>query len=54
MIQDVSRGLIDFPAIIGGDEVFLCYELTDGDSITTYHHLDAGYAGRQPLPDDLV
>lgn len=50
VIQDVSRGLIDFPAFINGDEVFLCYELADGDSIQYYHPLEAGYAGRKPQP----
>lgn len=49
VIQDVTRGLIDFPAFIDGEEVFLCYELEDGDSIQFYHHLNSGYAGRTPL-----
>lgn len=54
VIQDIQRGLIDFPSFIDGEEVFLCYELADGDSISFYHHIDAGYAGRRPLPDDLL
>lgn len=53
VIQDITRGLIDFPAFIHGEEVFLCYELTDGDSIQYYHHLTAGYAGRHPIPPDM-
>ena len=47
-IKDLSRGLIDFPAIIGGKEVFLCWE--DGeDDVEFWHDLDAGFAGREPL-----
>ena len=47
-IKDLSRGLIDFPAIIAGREVFLCWE-QDEDDIEFWHDLDAGYAGREKL-----
>ena len=47
-IKDVERGLIDFPAIIGGKEVFLCWE-QDEEDIEFWHDLDAGYAGREHL-----
>jgi len=47
-IKDLERGLIDFPAIIGGKEVFLCWE-QDEDDIEFWHELDAGFAGREPL-----
>lgn len=54
VIQDVARGLIDFPAFVHGEEVFLCYELADGDKIHYYHPLDTGYAGRTPIPKDMT
>ncbi len=47
-IKDVERGLIDFPAVIGGKEVFLCWEKGEED-VEFWHDLDAGYAGREPL-----
>jgi len=47
-IKDLERGLIDFPAIIGGKEVFLCWE-QDEDDIEFWHDLDSGYAGRERL-----
>jgi len=47
-IKDIERGLIDFPAIIGDKEVFLCWE-KDEEDIEFWHDLDAGYAGREPL-----
>lgn len=51
VIQDIERGLIDFPALLNGREVFLCYELSDGDIIEYYHDLDAGFAGRTKIPE---
>ena len=53
VIQDVRRGLIDFPAWRGEQEVLLCYELSDGDQIGFWHDLEAGYAGRRPI-DELI
>lgn len=49
VVQDWQRGLIDFPSLRDGREVFLCYELADGDRIRFYHEIDAGYAGREPV-----
>jgi hypothetical protein len=47
-IKDLSRGLIDFPAILGGKEVFLCWE-SDEDDIEFWHDLESGYGGREKL-----
>jgi hypothetical protein len=47
-LKDPVRGLLDFPAIIGGREVFLCWE-QDEDDIEFWHDLDTGYAGRERL-----
>lgn len=49
VLQDFTRGLIDFPSVRDGEEILLCYELADGDEIQFFHGLDTGYAGRQPL-----
>ncbi len=49
VIQDWRRGLIDFPSIRDGEEVFLCYELADGPLVQYYHEISEGYAGRLPL-----
>ncbi|HWD91854.1 MAG TPA: DUF2203 domain-containing protein [Verrucomicrobiae bacterium] len=48
LVKDLDRGLLDFPAIIGGKEVFLCWE-KDEDDIEFWHDLDSGYAGRERL-----
>lgn len=47
-VKDIDRGLVDFPAIQAGREVFLCWELEE-DDITHWHDLDSGYAGRERL-----
>jgi hypothetical protein len=47
-IKDLDRGLIDFPAIVAGREVFLCWEM-DEDDVEYWHELDTGYAGREKL-----
>lgn len=52
VIQDLDRGLVDFPSWLEGEEVFLCYELADGDAIVAWHSLDGGFAGRRPLDDE--
>ena len=48
LIKDVERGLVDFPAIIGGKEVFLCWE-QDEENVEFWHDLDTGYSGRERL-----
>jgi hypothetical protein len=47
-IKDIERGLIDFPAIIGGREVFLCWE-QDEETVEFWHDLDTGYGGRERI-----
>lgn len=46
-----SIGLVDFPAIIDGQEVFLCWR-SDEDNIEFYHEIEAGYAGRKRIPEE--
>lgn len=48
LIKDVDRGLVDFPHLRDGEEVFLCWELSE-DDIEYWHDLNSGYAGREPL-----
>jgi hypothetical protein len=48
VLRDVDRGLIDFPALREGEEVYLCW-LLDEEQIGFWHEPDAGFAGREPL-----
>jgi uncharacterized protein DUF2203 len=49
VLRDVDRGLIDFPAMRDGVEVYLCWLVDDEESIGFWHQPDAGFAGRRPL-----
>ena len=42
-------GLVDFPAVIDGQEVFLCWR-SDETQLRWYHAISDGYAGRMPIP----
>jgi hypothetical protein len=48
VLRDVDRGLVDFPALRDGQEVYLCW-LVDEDEVRHWHPLDSGFAGRQPV-----
>ncbi len=48
VLRDIDRGLIDFPALIDGREVYLCWELGE-DEVGYWHDLEGGYGGREPL-----
>ena len=44
-----NLGLVDFPSVIDGEEVLLCWR-SDEPTIAFYHGYEAGYAGRKPIP----
>ena len=48
VVRDPSSGLVDFPAIRDGQEVFLCWRLGE-ESVAWFHPPETGFAGRQPL-----
>ena len=48
VLRDLERGLVDFPALRDGEEVYLCWEAGESE-IGFWHDIDAGYGGRQPL-----
>ncbi|HUS68108.1 MAG TPA: DUF2203 domain-containing protein [Kofleriaceae bacterium] len=49
VIKDVEAGLVDWLARHDGRDVYLCWKLGE-PSVAYYHDLDAGFAGRRPLP----
>lgn len=49
-LRDIERGLIDFPALATGRQIWLCWQLGETE-ITTWHELDAGFDARQALAD---
>ena len=48
ILKDINMGLLDFPALREGGEVYLCWQYGEGD-IAFWHEVEAGYAGRQPI-----
>lgn len=46
-----SIGLVDFPSIIDGEEVYLCWR-SDEETIKYYHDLDSGFKGRKKIPEE--
>jgi hypothetical protein len=50
-VKDIDEGLIDFPAVSGGETVLLCWKLGE-DEIRYWHTLEDGFAGRRELPLD--
>ncbi len=48
-LKDYTRGLIDFPCMMDGRIVLLCWQLGEGDKIQWWHDLETGFAGREPL-----
>lgn len=49
-LRDIESGLIDFPALVSGRPVWLCWRLGEGD-IEWWHELSTGFSGRQRLSD---
>ncbi len=47
-LRDIGSGLVDFPALVNGRPIWLCWRLGE-DDIAFWHELEAGVAGRRPL-----
>ena len=48
-LKDVQLGLVDFPAEIDGEIVYLCWQFGEPE-IAFWHRIEDGFAGRRPLP----
>ena len=44
-------GLVDFPAMLDGREVMLCWR-SDEPELQYYHEAEEGFAGRKPIPKE--
>ena len=49
-LRDIERGLIDFPALVNGRQVWLCWELGE-EQVAFWHELETGFGSRRPLVD---
>ncbi len=51
VVKDLEMGLVDFPAIRDGVEVYLCWRIGE-DRIAFWHGTEEGYGGRKPLTEE--
>ena len=49
-LREIETGLVDFPALVSGRQVWLCWQLGE-DRVEWWHELSTGVAGRQRLVD---
>jgi len=51
LLKMIEPGLLDFPAVVDGEEVLICWK--EGEArISHYHGWHDGFAGRKPFPPD--
>jgi hypothetical protein len=48
VVRDIEQGLIDFPGLREGRQIYLCWRLGE-DAVNFWHDRETGFAGRQPL-----
>jgi len=51
-VKDLDIGLLDFPCVVDGHTVLLCWKLGE-KKITHWHGIQEGYAGRKPIDDRI-
>src|SRR4051812_36790180 len=49
-LREIESGLIDFPALASGRQIWLCWRLGEGD-VEWWHELSEGFGGRRALAD---
>ncbi len=53
LVKDLEKGLADFPTLLRGEEVYLCWKL-DEDAIKFWHGTNEGFAGRKAIDQDFL
>jgi hypothetical protein len=53
LIKDLDTGLVDFPTLFRGREVYLCWKLGES-GIRFWHGVDEGFAGRKPIDREFL
>jgi hypothetical protein len=49
-LRDIEHGLVDFPALVAGRQVWLCWQRGE-PAIGFWHDLETGFSGRRPLAE---
>lgn len=53
LVKDLDTGLVDFPTLFRGQEVYLCWKLGE-PGISFWHGVQEGFAGRKPVDQDFL
>jgi len=53
LVKDLDVGLIDFPTLYRGQEVYLCYRMDESD-IDFWHGTQEGFAGRKLIDGEFL
>ena len=53
VIKDLDIGLIDFPTLFRGKDVYLCWRMGES-GIHHWHGINEGFAGRKPIDADFL
>jgi hypothetical protein len=53
LVKDLDIGLIDFPTLLRGREVYLCWKLGE-TGIRFWHGVDEGFSGRKAIDHDFL
>ena len=52
-VKDIDTGLLDFPCELDGRVVLLCWRMGE-ETITHWHGMEEGFAGRKPIDERIV
>ena len=53
LVKDLDLGLIDFPTLLHGEEVYLCWKLGES-GIDFWHGVHEGFRGRKPIDREFL
>ena len=53
VIKDLDIGLVDFPTLFRGEEVYLCWKLGEA-RIAFWHGTQEGFSGRKPIDEAFL
>jgi len=53
VVKDLDIGLIDFPTLLNGQEVYLCWKLGES-GIQFWHGLHEGFRGRKAIDEEFL
>jgi hypothetical protein len=53
LVKDLDIGLIDFPTVFNGEEVYLCWKLGES-GIQFWHGVHEGFRGRRAIDEQFL